>query len=96
MCNSHKLAKVAIVCMDPENSTTTDIKSAILADTQSFLAGMASGASHEQLSAILARIRSRELQLIKEEGVMLAPVLWRIMENRLTNRKPPEIIGPFD
>ena len=80
-------------CMNPENSSLQqDVKAAILADTQSFLLSLRSGASHEHLNAILVRIRTRELQLIKEQGVMLTPVLWQILQSRLANRKPRDII----
>ena len=82
--------------MNTQSSTLHDVKAAILADTQCFLVSLASGASHEHLNAILVRIRTRELQLIKEEGVMLTPVLWQILQSRLTNRKPKDIIDTME
>jgi hypothetical protein len=78
--------------MDSENSTTSDPKAAILADSKLFLAKLESGASEEQLTALLVRIKQKELQLIKEQGIGLSPELWKFLRSRFTNRKPKDII----
>jgi hypothetical protein len=78
--------------MDLENSTFRNLKSAILADSQSFLISLVTGATDEQLNAILVRMKQRELQLIMEEGIRLNPYLWKIVETRFANRKPKDII----
>jgi len=78
--------------MDPENSTSHNLKAAILADAQLFLANVASGASEQQLQMILARIKEQEVQLTAEHGLKLSPGIWNILQNRLVNRKLIEII----
>ena len=78
--------------MDPDNSTTNDLKSAILADSQLFLARLESGASEEQLTGILEGMRKKELQLIEQQGIRLSPELWNILHNRLANRRDRDII----
>ncbi|WP_188937054.1 hypothetical protein [Puia dinghuensis] len=82
--------------MNADDAILDDVKAAILADTHFFLVGLGSGASHEHLKAILVRIRTRELQLIKEKGIMLTPVLWRILQNRIANRRPNDIIDTME
>jgi hypothetical protein len=78
--------------MDPDNSTSGDLKAAILAESQFFLASLNSGASEEQLNIILDRIKEKELRLNAEHGLKLSPEVWNILHNRLLNRKPIEII----
>jgi hypothetical protein len=78
--------------MDPENSTSGDLQAAILAESQFFLASLSSGASEEQLNIILDRIKEKELRLNAEHGLRLSPDVWNILQNRLANRKPIEII----
>ena len=60
---------------------------AIIAETKIFLRGLKSGASDEQLHSIVRRIRDKEHQLLREEGAVLDPTMWRILHSRLMNRK---------
>jgi hypothetical protein len=41
-------------------------------------------------------IKNKELQLIKEEGTMLDPEIWKILQNRLKRRKNPDITDTPD
>lgn len=78
--------------MITENSTVREIREGIIADTKAFLTGLDSGASEEALRAVLQRIREKELRLLKEDGTMLDPKIWRILLNRLAQRDGREII----
>jgi len=78
--------------MNPDNSTSSDLKAGILAETQFFLTSLNSGASEEQLNIILDRIKEKELQLNAEHGLKLSPEVWNILHSRLLNRKPIDII----
>jgi len=72
------------------------IRAAILMDTKRFLQCLDSGASIEELSAILTQIKEKESQLLKKEGSMIAPDLWKLLHNRLVskiNREVPDKIG---
>jgi len=69
------------------NNNLSSLKQAIIAETKVFLRGLKSGASDEQLLAIAQRIRDKEHQLAKEEGAVLDPTMWRILYNRLKNRR---------
>jgi hypothetical protein len=81
--------------MDPDNLTSGELQASILADSQVFLAGLGSGASEEQLSIILDRIKEKEFRLNAEYGLKLSPEVWNILRNRLANRKSIEYIGNF-
>ncbi|HEV9038123.1 MAG TPA: hypothetical protein VGQ51_15920 [Puia sp.] len=78
--------------MEPENSTSSELKSAIFADSQLFLANLHAGASEEQLNTILARMKERHDRLIAEYGLTLQPEFWNILQSRLANRKNKDII----
>jgi hypothetical protein len=78
--------------MDSHNSTSGELQTAILAESQFFLASLNSGASEEQLNIILNRIKEKELRLNAEHGLKLSPEVWNILHNRLVNRKTIEII----
>jgi hypothetical protein len=78
--------------MITENSTAREIREDIIADTKAFLTGLESGASNEQLRAVLQRIREREILLLKEGGAMLDPKIWSILINRLAQRDGQDII----
>lgn len=65
----------------------SSLRFAIIAETKTFLRGLKSGASDEQLRTIAQRIRDKERQLLQQEGVVLDPNMWRILHSRLTNRK---------
>jgi|HubBroStandDraft_1064217.scaffolds.fasta_scaffold388619_1 hypothetical protein len=65
----------------------SSLRFAIIADTKIFLRGLDSGASDEQLRTIAQRIRDKEQQLLRREGVVLDPNMWRILHSRLINRK---------
>ena len=72
--------------MKYKNSTLNSIRAHILMDTKKFLQCLDSSASVEELSEILAQIKEKETQLIKEEGSMMAPDLWKLLHNRLASR----------
>ena len=72
--------------MNTEPSTQVALRSAIIEDTIRFLIGLKSGASTEQLTALLVEIKEKELQLLKENGSMLSPVMWQTLHNRLAKR----------
>lgn len=54
--------------------------------------GIESGASYDQLNSLLLEIREAELQLLKEEGTMLDPDMWKILHSRLARSTGKEII----
>ena len=72
--------------MKMSHTTLKEIKTAILADAKRFLQCLDSGASVEELTTILAGIKEKESQLIKYEGAMLAPGMWKVLTNRLTSK----------
>ena len=72
--------------MNTETPSQAALRSAIIEDSIRFLIGLKSGASTEQLTAILAQIKEKELQLLRENGSMLSPVMWQTLHNRLANR----------
>jgi ABC-type uncharacterized transport system ATPase component len=78
--------------MITENSTAREIREDIIADTKTFLSGLESGASNEQLRAVLQRMREKEFLLLKEGGAMLDPKIWSILINRLAQRDNQDII----
>ncbi|HWB92638.1 MAG TPA: hypothetical protein VG605_12330 [Puia sp.] len=78
--------------MESRSPSLKELRADILLDFKRFLSGLDSGATNEQLVAILARIREKELQLIKDDGSMLAPEMWKLLHSRLANRKNVEII----
>ncbi len=77
--------------MITESSTANEIRTGIIADTKAFLNGLESGATNDQLRAVLQRIREKELQLLKVGGTMLDPKIWAILHNRLAQRDGQEI-----
>ena len=80
--------------MTTENSTLTanHLREAIIAESRLFLMGLETGVSHETLYGILRRLREKELQLLKLDGSMLDPEMWKIIHSCLANRRPVEII----
>ena len=72
--------------MQLSHTTLKEIRRAILADARYFLQCLDSGASVEELAAILAGIREKESQLIKNEGEMLSPAMWQVLKNRLASK----------
>jgi hypothetical protein len=82
--------------MITESSTAHQIRAGIIADTKAFLTGLESGATDEQLYAVLQRIREKELQLLKVGGTMIDPKIWTILHNRLAQRGAREIIDNTD
>ena len=78
--------------MPPEPSNTKNLQTAIIGQTKKFLIGLESGVSDEILSSILLDIQQKELQLIQQEGTMLDPEIWRLLRNRLANRRNKDII----
>jgi hypothetical protein len=71
----------------------SSLRFAVIAETKAFLRGLKAGASDEQLRVIAQRIRDKEQQLLHQEGVVLDPDMWRILYNRLINRKV-EFVDP--
>jgi hypothetical protein len=69
-----------------------DLKTSILLDSRNFLISLQVGASHERLTSLLIEIRKQEASLMRNERLMLHPVVWRILVNRLANRKHYEVI----
>jgi len=67
-------------------STQNSLRAQILADTKEFLQCLEADGAVEELTAILGRIKEKEMQLIKAEGTMIAPDLWRLLHRRLVNR----------
>jgi hypothetical protein len=80
--------------MSTEKSTLTaqELREAIVAESRLFLIGLETGVSDETLYGILRRLREKELQLLKLDGSMLDPEMWKIIHNCLANRRPVEII----
>jgi hypothetical protein len=78
--------------MITENSTAFEIRSGIVTDIKAFLTGLESGATNEQLRAVLQRIREQEVKLLKIGSAMLDPKIWSILNNRLAQRDGQEII----
>lgn len=64
----------------------SSLRVAIIADTRVLLRGLQSGASDEQLGAIVRRIRDKEQELLHSQGVVLHPEMWRILHNRFNHR----------
>jgi hypothetical protein len=82
--------------MITENLTADEIRAGIIAETKAFLIGLDSGATDEQLRAVLQRIREKELILLKVGGTMIDPKIWSILHNRLAQRDGREIIDNTD
>jgi hypothetical protein len=71
----------------------SSLRLAIIAETNIFLRGLKSGATDGQLRAIAQRIRDKEQKLLHQERAVLDPEMWRILHNRMINRKV-EFIDP--
>ena len=67
-------------------NTLSKLRLGIIAETKVFFLGLKTGASDEQLLSIVRRIRDKETELLRQEGAVLDPDMWRILHNRLTNR----------
>ena len=83
-------------CRMKHKHSLNSIRADILMDTKRFLQCLDSGASVKELSAILTQIKGKETQLLKKEGAMIAPDLWKLLHNRLAsriNRDVPDKIG---
>lgn len=76
-------------------NTLSKLRLAIIAETKVFFMGLKTGASDAQLLSIIRRIRDKETELLKEEGAVLDPDMWRILHNRLMNRNL-EFVDPSD
>lgn len=74
-------------------NNVSDLRLAIISDTKIFLRGLESGASKEELLAVVRRIRDREHELLQQEGAVLDPGMWRILHSRLKKRNV-EIVDP--
>jgi hypothetical protein len=77
--------------MATESFAARQIREGIIADTKAFLTGLESGATNDELRAMLLRIREKEVQLLKEGGTMIDPKIWRILHNRLAQKDGQEI-----
>jgi hypothetical protein len=82
----HILASETDVKMIGGINSLSPLRLSIIAETKVFLRGLKTGASNEQLRAIIQRIRDKERQLLHQEGAVLDPEMWRILYNRLINR----------
>ena len=69
-----------------------DLKWLILLDSKNVLISLQAGASHDHLASRLIDLRKQEALLMGKERLMLDPYLWRILINRLVNRKNYEVI----
>jgi hypothetical protein len=69
-----------------------DLREAIIAESRLFLIGLETGVSRETLYGILRRLRDKELQLLKLDGSMLDPEMWKIIHSCLANRRVVEIV----
>lgn len=80
--------------MTTEKSTLTgsELREAIIAESRLFLMGLEKGVSEKTLYEILRRLREKELQLLRLDGSMLDPEMWRIIHSCLANRRPVEIV----
>jgi hypothetical protein len=78
--------------MEKSTLTGTHLREAIIADSRLFLMGLGAGVSDETLFGILRRLREKEFQLLKIDGAMLDPEMWKIIHSCLTNRRPVEIV----
>jgi hypothetical protein len=78
--------------MTQENLTPKELRTMILTASKTFLIGLESGASYERLNSILLGIKENEAQLLKEEGTMLDPDIWRLLHNLLARGSNKEII----
>jgi hypothetical protein len=78
--------------MTPGNSNVKSLRAAIIGEAKRFLIGLETGVSDELLASILLDIKEKELQLIKQEGTMLDPDMWKLLHDRLANRRKKDII----
>jgi len=78
--------------MTIETSSQRDLKASILLDSRNFLISVQAGASDEYLTSLLIGLRKQEAMLMRNEGIMLHPGVWRILVNRFANRKHYEVI----
>lgn len=78
--------------MDDQSPTLKELRADILSDFKRFISALDAGANEDQLASILAQIREKELQLLKDDGSMLAPEMWKVLRNRLAARKSTDII----
>ena len=69
-----------------------DLRASILHDSKNLLIAAQSGASDEMLASSISRIRDLERSLIRNQRIMLHPGMWKILHNRLANRRFKEII----
>jgi hypothetical protein len=78
------------------HSSVRNLRVTIIGQTKLFLIGLEICASDEVLTSILLDIKDKELRLIKEEGVMLSPELWKFLQYRFAKRKFKDIIDTTD
>lgn len=79
--------------MKPKHVTPKDLRADILDDTRNFLQSLDTSASTEELSLILTRIKDKEALLIKKEGSMMAPDLWKLLHRRLISKINRDLPG---
>ena len=72
--------------MNTPKTPDENLKTTIYNCSVSFLIGLKSGQSREELEALLLQIKEKELLLIKQEGAMLSPELWQILYNRFITK----------
>jgi hypothetical protein len=97
MCGAGKiiaggLLRMCIMKMEKSTLTGSELKEAIIAESRLFLLGLETGVSDRTLYGILRRLREKELQLLKLDGSMLDPEMWKIIHSCLANRRVVEIV----
>ena len=68
--------------MTTQQPNARDLRISIIADTKNFLIASETLSSTEELLAILNRIKDAEALLIREEGAMIDPRLWKLLHAR--------------
>lgn len=78
--------------MTTDTFSQGDLKASLLLESKNFLISVQAGASDEYLTSLLIELRKQEAILMRNEGLMLHPGVWRILVNRFANRKYYEVI----
>lgn len=89
-------ASVKVLLMTADGSTVRNLQVSILLQSQTFLMRLRTGASDDVLTSLLFRIRVNELELMKQQRLMLHPRMWNILFTRYVNRRPIEIIDTLN
>ena len=82
--------------MTAESLPDLSLQDKILFQSKSFLLYVQAGAQDETLTTLLLQIRTNETELMKREGLMLHPHVWKILLSRYFNRRSNEIIDTLN